>query len=493
MPGAVQPERGKSGDRDTPSEAQAMSRINTNVTSVIAQRILNDQNDRLRTSLQRLSTGLRINSGRDDPAGLIASETMRAEKSAIQAAQTNISRANNVVSVAESGLSEITNLLTDLEDLVDRSSNASGISDDEAAANQQEIDSILLSINRIANSTQLQGRRLLNGDLAYTTSGVATSQVADLALNGVRLPEGGSRSVALEVTQAASLAVVSYTGGSLGATPVTIEVAGNLGTERLTLASATLSQIGAAINQSTALTGVSATVVSNVLRIQSTEYGSTQFVRVRVLDSGTFTTAGTGEDYGQDVGVNLNGQTLTGKGLSVNVRTAVLDADLTLAADFANTAGLATATFAITGGGADFMIAPTLDANAQASVGIRNIATSSLGNGNIGYLYTIGSGEANALSEKNFFTAQRIVRTALSQIATLRGRLGSFERDTLDTTANSLAVQYENVTAAESTIRDTDFAEETSNLTRQQILVQSATNVLKLANAQPQQVLALLQ
>ena len=470
-----------------------MSRINTNVTSVIAQRILNDQNERLVVSLRRLSTGLRINAGRDDPAGLIASETMRAEKRAIQAAQTNISRAVNVIAVTESGLSEITNLLTDLEDLVDRSSNASGISDDEAAANQQEIDSILASINRIANSTELQGRRLLNGDLAYTTSGVVASQVADIQLNAVRLPEDGARSVAIDVVQAASLAVVSYTGGSLGATPVTIEVTGNLGSERLTLASATLSQIQAAINQSTALTGASASVVSNVLRIQSTEYGSAQFVRVRVLDAGTFTLAGTGEDYGQDVQVNLNGQILTGTGLAVKARTAVLDADLTLTADFAATAGLATAQFAITGGGAEFMIAPTLDANAQASVGIRNIATTALGNANVGYLFSLGSGEANAMSEQNFFTAQRIVRTALTQIATLRGRLGSFERNTLDTTANSLAVQYENVTAAESTIRDTDFAAETSNLTRQQILVQSATNILRLANAQPQQVLALLQ
>jgi flagellin len=470
-----------------------MSRINTNVTSIIAQRILTDQNERLNVSLQRLSTGLRINAGRDDPAGLIASETMRAEKRAIQAAQTNISRAVNVVAVAESGLSEITNLLNDLEDLTDRSANASGISDDEAAANQQEIDSILASINRITNSSQLQGRKVLNGDLAYTTSGVSTAQIAHLQLNSVRVPEGGARTVAIDITQAASLAVVSYTGGSLGATPVTIEVAGNLGIERLTLASASVTQIRDAINQSTGLTGVSASVVSNILRIQSTEYGAAQFVRVRVLDSGTFTMAGTGEDHGQDVEVNLNGQTITGTGLNVNARTAVLDADITLAAAFGTDAASTAATFSVTGGGAQFMIAPTLDLNAQASLGLGNIATTALGDGNVGYLYTLGSGEANAINQRNFYTSQRIVRNALLQIASLRGRLGSFQKNTLDTTANSLAIQYENVSAAESTIRDTDFAAETSSLTRQQILVQSATNVLRLANAQPQQVLALLQ
>src|SRR5512140_2943584 len=107
-----------------------MRRMNTNVTSVIAQRVLSTQQDRLTTSLNRLSTGLRINNGKDDPAGLIASDALAAEKRAIQPAQTNTGRATNVVSVAESGLNEVTSLLTDLEDLIDRSSNRSGISDE---------------------------------------------------------------------------------------------------------------------------------------------------------------------------------------------------------------------------------------------------------------------------------------------------------------------------------------------------------------------------
>jgi flagellin len=203
--------------------------------------------------------------------------------------------------------------------------------------------------------------------------------------------------------------------------------------------------------------------------------------------------AGTGEDYGQDVQVNINGQTLTGNGLMISARTAALDADVTLKDTFANDAALGTAIFGITGGGAKFMISPRLDLNSLATLGIATVTTSYLGDGNAGFLYTLGTGEANAVNEKNFPTAQRIVRTALSQVAKLRGRLGSFERNTLDTIANSLRVQYENVAAAESAIRDTDFAEETSTLNRQQILVQSATTVLRIANAQPQQVLALLQ
>jgi len=96
------------------------------------------------------------------------------------------------------------------------------------------------------------------------------------------------------------------------------------------------------------------------------------------------------------------------------------------------------------------------------------------------------------LSSKNFASAQRIVREAINQVASLRGRLGSFQKDTLTTTINSLRVARENVTAAESAIRDADFAAETSNLTRAQILVNSSTAILQIANAAPQNVLALL-
>jgi len=322
---------------------------------------------------------------------------------------------------------------------------------------------------------------------------VSTAKIAHLQLNSARVPQGGTRSVAVQVTQAASLAVVSYTGGAIGATPVTIEVLGNLGAERITFASASLADIAAAVNQSAALTGVSATVDGSVVRLTSTEYGSAQFVKVRVLDSGTFTVAGSGEDWGRDVVVNVNGQTLTGTGLQVSARSTALDADITLKDTFGSVTTGGTALFGITGGGAKFSISPKLDLNSMATLGINTLTTASLGDGNVGWLYSIGTGQENAMSEKNYFTAQRIVRRALSQVATLRGRLGSFERNTLDTTANSLNIQFENLSSAESALRDTDFAEETSNLTRAQILVQSATSVLKLANQAPQNVLALLQ
>ena len=470
-----------------------MSRINTNVPSIVAQRVLNMQNERLTTSLQRLSTGLRINQGKDDPAGLIASEQMRTEMVAIEASQRNITRATQVVAVAESGLSQITEMLKDLEQLVDLSSNDAAITDDERAANQLEIDAILESIDRVANSTELQGRKLLNGSLAYTTSAVTTSQIAHLGINSARVPNGGFRSVTVDVVQSAQLASLAYTSGTITGATRTIEVTGKLGIERFTFASGTTNtQIRDAINQSTELTGVSAYASgANYVYFTSTEYGGSEFVKVRELTGASFALTAP-QDYGRDATVVVNGETTQADGLKVSVRTSALAADITL------TVGLGTqtavsSTFYITGGGATFAISPTLDLNAIAPIGIDQVTSSALGNGNTGYLYSLVTGGTNAIATGNYFTAQRIIRSAVSQVASLRGRLGAFEKSTLSPTLASLQVQYENVAAAESTIRDTDFAQETANLTRAQILVQAASMVLRNANTAPQNVLALLQ
>ena len=120
------------------------------------------------------------------------------------------------------------------------------------------------------------------------------------------------------------------------------------------------------------------------------------------------------------------------------------------------------------------------------------IAVSTLGNPTDGYLNTLKSGGTNSLSSTNLYTAQRIVDSAVKDVSTLRGRLGSFQKNTLETTINSLRVTNENLMAAESAIRDTDFATETANMTRSQILVQAATATLAQANYAPQNVLSLI-
>src|SRR5439155_23858298 len=122
----------------------------------------------------------------------------------------------------------------------------------------------------------------------------------------------------------------------------------------------------------------------------------------------------------------------------------------------------------------------------KASLGIQSVSTASLGNGTLGYLSTLASGGTNSLSSDNLVTAQKIVDKGIKQVSQLRGRLGAFQKFTLGSTINSLGVAYENASAAESAISDTDFAAETANPTRSQILAQSARTVLAPANAAPQ-------
>jgi flagellin len=173
----------------------------------------------------------------------------------------------------------------------------------------------------------------------------------------------------------------------------------------------------------------------------------------------------------------------------VTYRDNNLDVDLTLSKALN---GGKTKTFAITGGGATFSLGSEVSDTLKTSIGINSVATGSLGDSATGYLSSLSTGGANQLTSKSLATAQQIVNKAVNQVSTLRGRLGAFETFTLGSTINSLGVAYENISAANSSIEDTDFAAETANLTRYQILAQASTTVLSQANSAPQNVLKLL-
>ena len=187
-----------------------MSRINTNVSSLIAQTNLAKNNDMLNQSLERLSTGLKINSGADDPAGLIASENLKSETTGITTAIDNANRASNILGTAEGGLSEVSNLLTELQGLVSQSANSGGLSADETQADQLQADSILSTINRISNSTTVQGTQLLNGGLDYTTSSVGTSAITDLQVNSASVPAGGATPSAFAILRGRNIGSIDF-------------------------------------------------------------------------------------------------------------------------------------------------------------------------------------------------------------------------------------------------------------------------------------------
>lgn len=488
-----------------------MSRINHNIASMVAQRVLAQQNMDLAKTLNRLSTGLRIVRGADDPAGLIASENLRAEKVAINAAMNNAQRAEQVVNVAEGGLQEISNMLVELQSLVASAANEAGVSKEEKEANQLQINSILQTIDRIANSTSFQGIKLLNGNFDYTTSGVSGAQISDVQINSARLSDKEGSNIRVDVTliDSASTGAVYLldNGGTMSANgtgQVTFEITGSEGAQQFTFASGTAnSAVVASINTFSEALGVAASLSGTEIRMDSMSYGSDQFVRVKQLsDNGSSfyvssTGNGTGvEEYkgsGSDAEVNVNGMSATTDGLKATVSSQGFDVTLYLDATYAgNGATGGNSTFFITGGGADFNLGPAVNLSNKVSLGIQATTTGNLGSAEHGTLDMLKSGGIGNVVNGNLSAAQSVVEDAIKQVSTMRGRLGAFQKNTVGSTINSLAIAFENTSAAESVIRDADFAAETANLTRAQILGQAATQVLAIANSQPQMVLALL-
>ena len=147
-----------------------MTRIITNISSLLAQQSLATSNTNLQSALTQLSTGKRINSGADDPAGLIASQELAGDIANTNQAVSNSQMASNMISTADSSLSQISSLLTTIQGLVNQAASTGNMSASAIAANQQVIDSSLDAINRIASTTSFQGQNLLDGSLAFTTT-----------------------------------------------------------------------------------------------------------------------------------------------------------------------------------------------------------------------------------------------------------------------------------------------------------------------------------
>ena len=486
-----------------------MTRINTNIASMNAMSSLVANNADLSTRLGRLSSGLRINTGKDDPAGLIASENLRSEMSGLQAGIDNSIRANSVIATAEGALNEISALLVDIRGLLVNNANTGGLSQEELDANQLQVDSAINTIQRIANATEFEGIKLLNGNLDYVVENVDSTVIEDYQVNKALLIDGASMNITIDQTVSAQTGFAFLSGAGTSTAAMTIQIGSSRGTTEITLAASTsLADTITAINAVKEVTGVSASTRTSGINLNSIDFGTDAYVSVDILNGKqdgagdgfvleNNATAGGGanlstlKDFGVNAEATINGAQAIADGKELMIRTAMLDITATLT-NTAAFAGNSTDSFQVTGGGADFAIGSKVDAINMESIGIMNVAPSQLGNATDGYLNTLKTGASNSLVSENLFTAQRIVDSAIKDISTLRGRLGAFQKNTLETNINSLTVTLENVTASESAIRDADFAQETAAMTRAQVLQQANTSVLSIANAGPQSVLALL-
>jgi flagellin len=246
-------------------------------------------------------------------------------------------------------------------------------------------------------------------------------------------------------------------------------------------------------------TNVTTGAKNGTLTFQSQDFGSAQFVGIKVLQGTLATTQGSvggttsSRSAGTDIVATINGQTAVGSGLSASVTGSSLDASVTFnnADNVANT----TATITVTGGGSIFQIGQNANVAGQISLGLPAVNTAELG-GNAGKLFQLGSGGGLSLLDLGPTTPGSklvsIITDAINQVSTLSGRIGALQSNVIDTNIATLNSALQNVSQANADIADTNFAQETSNLARAQILEQSGISVLSIANQTPQAVLKLL-
>ena len=382
-----------------------MQGINTNVMSLNSQRNLSSSQSSLATSIQRLSSGLRINSAKDDAAGLAISERFTSQIRGLNQAQRNANDGISLAQTAESALGQVTNNLQRVRELAVQSANATNSTTDRAAL-QAEATQLLAEIDRVANQTSFNGVKLLDGSFSsalfqiganagdtITVSSLVDANVA--ALGSVTSASGQSSAV----TTISALGAVGAGQLLINGTDVGAGI-GAAGT-----AQQRVGQVVDAINNSASTTGVNAAYDTATNRI--------------VLTSAA-TIAVTGTDDGTRTGFNVG----AGDG----------------------------------------------DGTAATTTGLTSLSINSY------------AGASLAIQQMD---------SALSQVNSARASLGAIQ-NRFESVVSSLSAASENMSAARSRIQDADFASETANLTRAQILQQAGTAMLAQANSAPQNVLSLL-
>jgi len=465
--------------------------IQNNVSALNAQHNLGRSQNNLNTSIERLSSGFKVNRGADGPAALVISEKQRAQIAGLKAAIDNTDKAVAVVQTAEGALTEINSLLVKARSLSIDSANT-GVNDADAlAANQAEIDNVLDTINRIAANTQFGDSNLLDG-----SSGLqGTASDADVTfLKATSDTSAGSYAVA--VTTVAERA---------NATAGTAQTTNLAAAETLTVNGVSISlnagldqnAVVSRINEFTGQTGVVAAVVGGATQLRTESFGTAATIDVISDTAAAATSSGFGTTLVQDSGVNvagtIGGNAATGSGA---VLTGSAGASQGIMVSIAEDAANLTQT--VTGAQGNITIADNslifqigANQNQTVSISIDSVDSTGLGIGVAGNQFT-NLNEISVTSASGAQDSIGIIDAAIDEISTLRGTLGAFQGNTLESTATNMRSTLENTVNAESVIRDTDFAEEISKFTNSQVLVQAGASVLSSANQSSQLILSLL-
>jgi flagellin len=484
--------------------------INTNTASLNSQRNLSASQSSLTTSLQRLSSGLRINSAKDDAAGLAISERMTSQIRGNDQAARNANDGISLAQTAEGDLAQIGTNLQRIRELAVQAANGSNSASDRASLNN-EASSLIAEIDRVASSSSFNGNKLLDGTFTSQSFQVGANSTSNdrISINAISSAKASSLGVGSGSSYATNLAqgtAVTSTALAAGDLAINGYQVGASTTDGVSFANGTASGIAkaAAINAITAQTGVTASVsTTTATGIAATAFTATAAgdVLINGVDIGAIGAGTAAADRGTQTAAAINSKT-SQTGVTASVTSAGVVS--LAAADGRNI----TVTTTAAGGAGTGLNAGTSSAGTTTTSKLTLSSTGSAGitlGGTAGLTatgqtvgYTAATATAGAgVSSLDLTTAagaQAALTTldsALANVNSSRASLGAYQ-NRFSSVVTSLQTTSENLSASRSRIQDTDFAKETASLTRGQILQQAGTAMLAQANSLPNGVLALL-
>jgi len=502
-----------------------MSVINTNISSMQAQNSMRSNGLNLSTAMERLSSGIRINSAKDDAAGLAISTRMTASIRGISAAIRNANDGISLTQTAEGSLSQISDNLQRIRELAVQSSNTGNNASDRAAMNN-EASQLILEIDRVASNTTYNGINLLDGTFQNQNlqvgAGNGSNDRIAISISSAKssaLGVGSNSSYATDIDGAATTAALAAGGLSINAVAVGATVADGVSYDD---DDASGIAIAAAINAVSGTSGVTATVGETTLAAgtMTTAGYATALdagdVLINGVDIGAIAAGGSFAERGSQMAAAINavsdqtgvtatfstddgGVTLTatdGRNITVTFADSTVLEDTTGINGTAGTgdvddgddvAGVLTthSSVSLTSAGSDGITIGDIDGDSAAAAGLTvgyTATTATAGAGVSSIDLTTASGSQDALTTLD---------SAINTVTDIRAAMGAYQ-NRLTASISNLETTSMNLSASRSRILDTDYAKETTNLAKSQIIQQAATAMLAQANQSGQSVLALL-
>ncbi|SDI27769.1 flagellin [Pseudomonas flavescens] len=473
--------------------------VNTNIASISTQKNLNKAADSLSTTMQRLSSGLKINSAKDDAAGLQISNRLTSQINGLSVATKNANDGISIAQTAEGAMQESTNILQRMRELALQSANGSNSGEDRASL-QSEYSALTSELTRISNTTTFGGRNLLDGSFGTTSFqvGANSNETINVTLGNISATRIGSQQVAGSGAVIASgsttaSGTITVTGGgktadvniAAGASAKDIADGLNNAVTGLSATASTSAKLGITAGTDAATSGASFTVTVGTASATIVGANSTKDLADQL--SSNASSLGISVNYNEKT-EELSITSSTGENISFSAGTnltGVTVATLNTEGEFATSAQLAQGDTVRGNVQLDSAKAYSLNDSA-GSVGASVFGTTTTKS-------TLTSiSETDITSAFGSQSAIAVIDKAISNIDAQRADLGAVQ-NRFDSTVSNLQSISENSTAARSRVQDADFASETAELTKQQTLQQASTAILAQANQLPSSVLSLLQ